>query len=635
VSDARAYRPELDGLRAIAVIAVLLYHVDLPWIKGGFVGVDVFFVLSGYLITSLLRREIGDGKFRFRDFFVRRVRRLSPALLVLTTFTAVVATFVLLPQPMASFAASVRAQPIALQNMHFLVEGDYFNGSEGKPLLHTWSLGVEEQFYLIWPMVVLLISRFERRAAMAMLAVLIAGSFAINLILMDISPKASFFFLPARAWELGIGALVAMLQERRNPAGAAPAAASFVALGAMVAMCATFVFFDESVAFPGWAALIPVLATAALVDAVTRGAPWMRRALSAAPLVRIGVISYSLYLWHWPLIVFARILGVEPGRPLNALLLLSASYGLAVASHRFVEEPIRRRRVFKTDRALLGAVAAVSIGLLVYGEIGVRTAGYAMRYDGTSRAMLTAWAHAEGDGRCGFLFRVTHPSAMVCQTHAAARDDAGGVLVWGNSHAAMWIGLANELGAERDVSVYLNARNCRPTVDNQFCDQRVQDEVIASIANNAVTDVILAATWHGSYEIADENFEASMTAVVNRLVEQNVRVWLLVDVPQGDAMNPVLRYAENRSSPSFGSIAREIHEQTRRSREVAFFQQLVASHERVSVLDPTEAFCPNGGDCLGGADEVAWYRDADHVTAAGARRARGVFAPVFEASVAR
>ena len=632
MSKSGTYRPELDGLRAIAVLAVLLYHVDVPWIPGGFVGVDVFFVLSGFLITGLLRRGLVEGgAFRYREFFVRRVRRLSPALLFLTLCSFVAAWFILLPRTMASFAGSVWVQPIALQNMHFLVEGEYFNGSNGKPLLHTWSLGVEEQFYLVWPFILVFLSSRGRRWTLGGLGLVALGSYALCLVLPALSPKAAFFLFPARAWELAVGGILAVVQEsgagrpRSQAVGSALVAVSLAVLGF------SFFWIDESMRFPGWVALLPCIGSLGLIAGTTGTHGPLKRLLSTGPMVYIGKISYSLYLWHWPVIVFARHLGHEPGEPLNAAILLTLSVVLAAASHRLVEEPIRRRRILGTTKQLLVAVGVTSVLLMAAAATALETHGLSYRYDEPARSMLTASFHADGDDRCGFLFRLMEPTSPACVANDVEPGANGGVLLWGNSHASMWVAVLGDLGEEHQRPVYLTARNCRATTDSGFCGPHLQDSTLAMVEERGITDVVLASTWYGAYDRPDSDFEEELEGVVARLSEAGVRTWLVVDIQIDPAFDPEERYDAQPDSPSFGSVPYDPEVAARVARERALFERLAAEYSGVGILDPNPALCPGLASCLGGQGNEAWYRDDEHVTNAGAVRAREQFTPIFAA----
>lgn len=614
------YRPEIDGLRAVAVAAVVLFHLEISGFGGGFVGVDIFFVISGYLITGFIRREISAGCFHFRRFFLRRLRRLAPALLLVVIVACAVAWFALLPEQLHSFAASVLAQPIALQNMYFLSEGQYFVGAEGKPLLHTWSLGVEEQFYLVWPFILVLLSRYGRRRLVLGVISIIAASFALNLALPKVSPKAAFFLFPARAWELGAGGLLAVMEEHQRRWHASVRNA--VSWASAIALVASIALIDRTMPFPGWAALLPVLGTTGLIAAATQGKGWVERFLSLPSLVRVGLLSYAIYLWHWPIIVFFRHLGYEPSGPTVALSVLCLTGLAAGLSFRFIEEPIRRRRALRRDGRLVGATLAASAILVGFGSTAMKTDGFAFRYQEPARSMLTAPLAAEGDARCGFFFRALHPSEVACQVNSGHGRD--GVLLWGNSHAAMWVGLFAELGEAARRPVFLTARNCRPTADNSFCDDDLQTRILDFARRYHIRDVVFMSTWYGAYGIEDSVFERQLRRVVDRVAGEGMRLWLVVDVPTGEALDPAARYREHPERPSFGAVPRG--DRPRREREL--LRRLAEPHQDVRVIDPTDAFC-SADLCWGGQDGLAWYRDEEHLTSSGARRARQYFDVIF------
>ncbi len=613
------------------MLGVLIFHLFPHAMTGGFVGVDVFFVISGYLITRILRRQTRDGSFRFRDFMLRRLRRLSLPLVAVVVTTWCVGLTVLLPENMAGLSESVLSQPVALQNVYFLVDGDYFRRAAHKPLLHTWSLGVEEQFYLLWPWLLVLL---RRRRGWPELLALMALSFGLNLMLMPLSPKASFFLLPSRAWELGAGGLVALLEESARYREAMRRAA--LPLGVVGAACtgASLMLIDESMGFPGFVALAPVLGTTLLIaHGAHEGSP-VRRALSWRPLVGIGLVSYSLYLWHWPVIVFARRRGLYDGELAVALLLALVSVGLAVGTYYGLETPVRRRRFLSTGRSLLVAVLASFALVALLGLVGVRSQGAAFRYEGVARQLLTAPFDAADDKRCGFLFRVLHPRAQVCQLSHGQGERR--VLLWGNSHADMWSHTLVELGREAHFDVFLNARNCRPTKDSAFCGGRVQEPILQAIEREGIEDVVLAATWYGAYDRPDEELEAELEDVVAAIQARGSRVWLLVDVPSDPQFDPERRYREAAGDLEFHVKERAAHDVVRH-RERALFEGIARRIPDVYVLDPTDTLCPEaqGGGCPGGLGETAWYRDTNHLTHAGARRAASTFARLVSASAGR
>ena len=356
-SSSSAYRADIDGLRALAIVPVLLFHVAAPGFHGGFVGVDVFFVISGYLITGIVAREVAAGRFSLLDFYRRRALRIFPALFVMLAVYAAVAYATLLPGELAAFAKSMLATALFSSNFYFHQSSGYFApAAHAMPLLHTWSLAVEEQFYLVWPLLLMLLAHRTRHAAVGLAAVLAALSFGAAAWGVSHDPAGSFYLSHARAWELLIGALLVWLPPRVLVHRGLRELTAGLGLAAILVAVK---FFNQGTPFPGPMALLPVLGAAAIIAAGAAGPTAVGRVLSLRPLVFIGRVSFSLYLWHWPLIVFAQTaLFLEQTAAVRMLLVL-LSFGLAVLSWRFVETPFRRGTPARPTRRVLARAAAV------------------------------------------------------------------------------------------------------------------------------------------------------------------------------------------------------------------------------------------------------------------------------------
>lgn len=370
------YRRDIDGLRALAIMPVLFYHAGFPGFSGGFAGVDIFFVISGFLITSIIAGELQAGEFSLGRFYQRRIRRIFPALFVMLLAVAAAGLFLLAPRDAGALGKTLAATTVFASNILFWRESGYFDiASAAKPLLHTWSLGVEEQFYLLFPLFLMLAWKLGRHVKAAVLAAM-AVSFAIAVYAVGAYPSAAFFLLPSRAWELMLGAVLALGIVRAPHAPAGREVLGVLGLG----LVAYAVFrLDRSMPFPGINALIPCAGAACLI--LARGS-YVSRLLCLQPVVVTGLVSYSLYLWHWPLMVFMQYGRAQPLTFFEGSVLVMLSGLMACLSWRYVEQPLRAVR---TAPATLFRIAALA-------SIGVAALGIGMHAAAGSRALVT-WAY--------------------------------------------------------------------------------------------------------------------------------------------------------------------------------------------------------------------------------------------------
>ncbi|WML90713.1 acyltransferase [Thiothrix lacustris] len=371
------YRKEIDGLRALAVIPVILFHAGFAAVSGGFVGVDVFFVISGYLITSIILEELAAGRFTVAGFYERRARRILPALFFVLLACLPLAWWLLLPAEMVDFGKSMAAVAVFASNILFWLQTDYFAATaEQIPLLHTWSLAVEEQYYLVFPLFMLLAWGLGKRWLVGLISLVALLSLGWSEWLWRGSVEANFYLIPSRAWELMLGALAAFyLQNKASPQGMLAQVGS---LGGLALLGYAVFFFHDGIPFPSLYALVPTVGALLLIVAATP-ATWVGKLLASPPLVGIGLISYSAYLWHQPLFVFARMQALdEPSTAFMAGLSV-LTLVLAWFSWRFVEKPFRDRSRFTRTQIFSGAV----IGSLLFIALGaalVLTDGLASRF---------------------------------------------------------------------------------------------------------------------------------------------------------------------------------------------------------------------------------------------------------------
>lgn len=510
------YRADIDGLRAIAVLLVVLYHLHTAKCSGGFVGVDTFFVISGYLISSLIVSDIDSGRFSLTDFYERRIRRIFPALIVMLAGVAILADVTLLPTELKACGKSLMAALLSVSNFYFWIHTSYFDASTGAssitPLLHTWSLAVEEQFYLVLPLTLRALRSLPRPRLFAVLSLIAIASLIWSSITAAQNSSAAFYMLHTRAWELLLGTLLAICPERFQVPSALRDLVSL--LGLALILWPSFTYTDDT-PFPGLTAVPPCLGTALVIFAgfgKSARPGYVSRFLSLPPMRFVGLISYSLYLWHWPLIVFSHAYGGVSSLPARILKLslLLLSVGIAALSWRFVEMPFRYGS-FRPSRKQLFRIAFGGVASLV------AVAGCLILFSGA----LTRWSpdairvasyldyRPEEQFRQGTCF----VDGLLGQKYNAAeclvsKSGEKNYLLIGDSHAAaLWYGLSHTFAGVNTMQA--TASGCKPVIEDRFTPGAIgrlrerQSEcrdVIGSIFNNYLPShppdaLLIAANW--------------------------------------------------------------------------------------------------------------------------------------------
>jgi hypothetical protein len=316
---------------------------------------------------------------------------------------------------------------------------------------------------------------------------------------------------------------------------------------------------------------------------------------------------------------------LDPTTPLNVIAIITATFVLSAITYRYVELPIRSRRWLPITKQLLGSVGVGFVFVASFGAHALITDGASYRYSQVARSYLTAPLGARTQ-RCGIVFRTLHPQGQVCALYADPNATKR-ILLWGNSHADHWSGLFSDLAHDYNAAFYLNARNCRATPDHDFCGKHVQKAIFDFIATERITDVVLASTGYGSYKVADSVFENNLKDVVQQLADIGVRTWLVIDVPVGKPLDPIVAYKKNPSAPQLGAIPLSEYLETK-EREQDLFESISGISVNVHVIDPSLNLC-DSENCLGGKDGVIWYRDSGHISDAGAEATRDQFEPIF------
>ncbi|MDX8434344.1 acyltransferase family protein [Mesorhizobium abyssinicae] len=441
------YRPDIDGLRAIAVAAVVFFHFELPGFSGGFVGVDIFFVISGYLITRLL---VAEGRRpSIAEFYGRRMRRILPAMLVVISFSLVAGWFLLLPGDYAALGRSAAYSTFGLGNYYFLWNTGYFDREAALlPLLHLWSLGVEEQFYLVWPVLLLAANRLARGRELpiaALIGILALISFSVALQLVAVDPKQAFYVPFSRAWELAVGGILVFAP----PIGRRSTSEALGLIGLSL-IAASIICLSPSQPFPGFFALVPV--TGAVLLMWPRSPSSVSDLLASAPLRSTGRISYSLYLWHWPILVFFRhYAGTAMPAAVESSALIGTAWLAAYLSWRFVEEPIRRLRAPPAKALLAGSIAAAVVCLS--GNAIFEASGFTSRISREVEAMRSL--DVMWNWPCPQMVNIPELGTTFCAFGAPWDKAKHHAVLWGDSHAEHLAPLFDMVGKSEDTAFFL------------------------------------------------------------------------------------------------------------------------------------------------------------------------------------
>lgn len=490
------YRADVDGLRAVAVLPVLLFHAGVAGFDGGFVGVDVFFVISGYVITLKLLSDLEQGRFSIIDFYERRVRRIFPALFFMIALTTAAAYFLFLPPNFEDYSKSAVATALFGSNIYFWKFSGYFEPSaQLRPLLHTWSLAVEEQYYIFMPIAMYVGYRFLKARWLWFFMPAIILSFALSVFATATAPTFNFFMLPTRAWELLIGAML-VLTPLPQPARRGIAEAIGVA-GLGLILYAVFAYTEET-AFPGVNALAPVIGSAMVIYAGTAHSTLTAQALSWKPMVGIGLISYSLYLAHWPIAVFLRYLTLRPPTPMESAAIIAASFVLAYVSWRFIEQPFRRPGNPFPRRRLFAAATAAMVLVSAAGVAGVMSGGFAWRYPDFKE--LTVFDQSDWKIRECFLDGDQTFADWGGEDCLLTTGNADNALLWGDSFAAHYAPGIISNAADIPYNVYhYTAAGCPPVLSyysyaRPNCDGFNRD-ALKLIKDKDIKAVIISSRW--------------------------------------------------------------------------------------------------------------------------------------------
>jgi len=641
------YRPDIDGLRAVAVLSVLFNHAGIAAFSGGYTGVDVFFVISGFLITGIIQREVSAGEFSLARFYERRIRRIYPALFVTLFFTGLAAAFLYNAKDFSNFGKSLIAATFFFSNIHFWGETGYFEGpAQLKPLLHTWSLAVEEQFYIFYPLMMIFLTRYAKRSAsyiLAGLALLSLGYSAYTVYYGEAS--SAFYLVQFRVWELLTGCLIALHAEKIRLSQFLRQAGGFAGLGLIGA--AVFLY-TAATPFPGLAATAPVFGAALIILTGTNGGSFIHRWLGTAPMVFIGKISYSLYLWHWGLFTFGKYYAIQPLSDFQKIALMLVAILLAALSWKFVETPFRTMKFSNRKRLFLYAASVMGLAALSGAMIGWN-AGFPQRDKGETLDM-----NAE-----------TRVATVPCRLSGCPLGDSSAedsFVLWGDSLApslANGVSLSARQNQVGGRLLYTNG--CAPLLGikrakyAQRCLKN-NEEILAAIQNQPQwKTVILASRWSlwaqggadsaaveeetiqpvDGYEKNAEDapsvlFERGLERTIRALVESGREVVIITPIPEIGYDAPSAYSIALRTGRDINQIiAPTLETYQQRNRTAALIFETLAKKYPLQFIEPAQILCGKSL-CPVATEGRLLYMDAHHLSIFGSEYIAGAYDSLFK-----
>ncbi len=628
-----AYRPDIDGLRAIAVGSVVIFHAFPEWFEGGFIGVDVFFVISGYLISLILFKNLEHGRFSIVDFYVRRVRRIFPALMTVMSLCLVAGWFVLFADEYKQLGKHLFGGSTFISNFLFWRESGYFdNSAETKPLLHLWSLAIEEQFYLFWPPLLALVYK-RRWGFLRIMGVIGLISFGINLYLIGHDQSAAFYSPLARFWELMVGGALAYLSLHRPELTRGHQ--NLQAWLGLALLVAGFALLDGQRAFPGWWALLPAVGAFLLLSAGSQA--WFnRRVLASRGMVGVGLISYPLYLWHWPLLAFATIIEGQSAPPSWRAAAVAVALLLSWLTYRYIERPLRHSGHRRTVLVLLAMNVVVGLaGMTIYLKGGFEERGLNQKLDYLGRSDLFEGSR-NSDGSCERNNGMAGVDEEVCLSNSTAPR----TLFVGDSHV-MALHSAIFSGDVKMPAMMVAGHACRlypnlpytPTYLLRWannCTAIANEAIAAARRLPSIQTVVISAAYpredlgqgseyrQGGRTLSRrEAFLAGYGALIEAFQKAGKRVVFVPDVPylKLDPHACVSRFSDGQAREC-GYTEAEHH--ALRQQYDAAVAELQRRHPQVAFFDPQPLFCQQG-KCVAKLGEAYLYNDNQHISLSASR----------------
>ncbi len=652
------YRADIDGLRAIAVLSIIFFHVGIPLFSGGYVGVDIFFVISGYLITTIIVREINNDTFSIAKFYERRFRRILPALVVVIFFSVLVGILLLNPAKLIELGKSLAATAIFSSNMLFYFQSGYFDGaSELKPLLHTWSLAVEEQYYIFFPVFMILISKYFSGNYSKWLILIGLISFFAAIVGINIDVSGTFYLLPTRAWELFIGSILAItiLPSLENQY-----MREILSITGLALIGFSVFIYTINTVFPGLSAVPPTIGSALIIYSGINGESFITRMLSFRPIVFIGLISYSLYLWHWPIIVYTKYYSIVDLTNTEIIVMLSVILILSIISWHYIEKPFRTKKVLPSKRDIIIVSVLLSFVIFCMGISLILNDGFPNRYKVEAVKNMARFDPEWMKWRtCEAKMNNTFRKEYLCDI--GGNNKKYSFILWGDSHATA-LASAVDLSAKKyNIKGKIITKSACPPLlsierENRSTCNKFNEATLKYISQSPeIKKVFLAARWAlstkgtrykresgKSVKLVDllspgqssstniDLFEIGLRRTVAKLQDFGKLVVLVKPVPEIGYDVPAANYISVITGRDVNAIiSPKINEFAARTKDVNNIFLRLKNREDIQIVDPSNYLC-NDVHCRVVSEKKPLYCDDDHLSTYGSVYISEVFDVAFE-----
>lgn len=652
------YRPYIDGLRAVAVVPVILFHADIPLFSGGYVGVDIFFVISGFLITGILLNEIKNHNFSIINFYERRIRRIFPALFLVLFVSTCIAFWAMFPDELDDYGKSLFAATFFYSNYHFMFGAGYFAApSETQPLLHMWSLAVEEQFYIVFPIYLYLVHRYFRHQLLTFTIIVAFLSLIYSITLVHIFPSDAFYSTPSRAWELMIGSLLAILERRLH---AEKWLANLISGVGLLAITYAVFFYSDTTPFPGFSALLPVIGSAMIIYAGGAKQNMVGWILSTWAFRFTGLLSYSLYLWHWPLIVFSGDPGEGVSPELHTAMLLGLTVLMSYLTWKYVETPFRKRHLLPQQRRIIVTGGGVMATSALFGATLAISDGLPQRFPDNVRQVLETMHDRPSIKNCSKVTISGNEELRICHIGSFS-DGQPTFALWGDSHGkAIFPGVDDSAKEANLKGVFVGRVGCLPLLDvhqirqgYESCTLIAKSFITYLSENPQIEKIILASRWAIYAEgerfknekgqtvfirdsrtetpSLDENkkaFRRAFEKTVDKLTSMGRKIYIMEQVPETEYEVPGA-LAEKTLGTRNLEIRPRKKDYLDRQAYVTFVIDDLEKKYPLTRIKPQDEMCDEEF-CIVDTEGVPVYRDTSHLTARYAKKIAGIFDPVFE-----